>query len=158
MKTKRFRILSLIFFGVISAGFSGNSVASDEEGSPKRWYTEAGIAVQGYDPVAYFTEKKPVKGDVEFSYKWDGVAWLFSSAEHRELFKKDPEQYAPQYGGYCSLGVAYGEKPSGSAEAWTVRNGKLYLNNNKKVRDRWLQDPAKYIRMADEQWPRIKNK
>lgn len=123
-----------------------------------RWYTEDGIAVQGFDPVSYFTDGEAVKGDSDLHYEWDGVAWLFSSSEHREMFKDNPEKYAPQYGGYCSLGVAYGEKPSGSAEAWTVRDDKLYLNYDKKVRTRWLKDPERHIRMADEQWPKIKNK
>lgn len=159
MNGKISAVVCLLFVSFIAVGCAGGKNVKSDESSvgPNRWYTEAGMAVQGYDAVAYFTEREPVEGDVAFHYKWDGVTWLFSSSEHREMFKEEPEKYAPQYGGYCSLAVAYGKKSAGSAEAWTVRDEKLYLNYDKEVRKNWLENPAKYIRMADRQWPRIKD-
>lgn len=77
-----------------------------------------GVAVQGHDPVAYFTENKAVKGEVSFSHQWKGAIWLFSSAKNRALFGASPDRYAPQYGGYCALSVAYGKTAHGAAEAW----------------------------------------
>ncbi|MGE3693524.1 MAG: YHS domain-containing (seleno)protein [Novosphingobium sp.] len=121
------------------------------------WYTEAGIATQGYDPVAYFSEGRAVRGDVDFHYKWDGVTWLFASAANRDTFAAEPEKYAPQYGGHCSMAMAGGKKSRGSGEAWSIQNGKLYLNGNTDVRDRWLLDPSKYIARADDWWPRVKD-
>jgi YHS domain-containing protein len=115
-------------------------------------------AIRGYDPVAYFTEGKPSKGKQEFTYVWNGASWHFTSAQNREVFKASPEKYAPQYGGYCAYGTADGHKAITEPDAWTVSNGKLYLNHNRNVQTRWRSNQEQYIRKADANWPTIKDK
>lgn len=114
-----------------------------------------GVAIQGYDTVAYFTDNAAVKGATEFGHKWKNVSWLFKSAEHRDMFAANPEKYAPQYGGHCSLSVANGRDSNGSAKAWHLHKGKLYLNYSKEVREKWLGDMEWYIKQADKEWPRL---
>lgn len=118
-------------------------------------FTDSGAAIRGYDPVAYFTDSKPVKGDAKFTHSWKGATWRFASAANRDAFAASPEKYAPQYGGYCAYGVASGYAVSTVPEAWSVRDGKLYLNYSTGVQKDWLRDPAGYIRKADANWPKV---
>ncbi len=112
-------------------------------------------AVQGHDPVAYFTEGKPVKGKDDFTTEYMGATFKFASAENLSAFKADPEKYAPQYGGYCAWAVAEGKTAKGDADHWSIVDGKLYLNYNKKIQDRWEQDRAAFIVTADTNWPEV---
>ncbi len=114
-----------------------------------------GVAIKGYDPVAYFTQKGPVKGNPEFEYIWRGARWRFASTVHREAFSRDPEKYAPRYGGYCAYAVSQGKIADIDPKAWTIFEGKLYLNLNKDVQRLWGKDMQKYIRSADRNWPRM---
>ncbi len=116
--------------------------------------TEQG-AIRGYDPVAYFTVGKPVKGDPQFTYAWKGADWHFASGENLAAFKAEPEKYAPQYGGYCAYGTADGHKAPTEPDTWTIVNDKLYLNYNKKVKETWSKDKAGYIKKADANWPEV---
>jgi YHS domain-containing protein len=117
--------------------------------------TPDGVAIKGYDPVAYFTDMKPVRGEPVYEYTWKGGRWRFASAGHRDLFKTDPEKYAPRYGGYCAYAVSQGKIADIDPAAWTVFEGKLYLNLNKDVRHLWEEDMREYIRKADDNWPRM---
>lgn len=120
-------------------------------------YNNDGIAVDGSDVVAYFTENKPVAGSAEFSHDWNGVTWLFASAANRDTFAANPEAYAPQYGGYCSWAVAEGYTASTTPEAWAVVDGKLYLNYSKRIQRRWERDIPGFIATANENWPKVLN-
>jgi len=113
-------------------------------------------AIGGYDPVAYFTDGKPVKGTEKFMHSWNGAQWKFSSQEHLDLFKKSPEKYAPQYGGYCAFGMSGGYKAPTEADAFTIHNGKLYLNYNHSVRSEWDPKKEELIIKADKNWPSVK--
>jgi len=115
-------------------------------------------AVQGYDPVAYFTEGKPVKGSNDHTLEWKGATWKFSSAENKAKFEADPEAFAPQYGGYCAWAVAQGYTAKGDAQHWAIRGGKLYLNYNADVQNTWLSDPDGFIEKADANWPSVLDK
>jgi YHS domain-containing protein len=117
-----------------------------------------GIAIHGYDAVAFFTDSKPEKGNVQFSYKWQEVNWLFASNENLETFKAAPEKYAPQYGGYCAYGTADGHKAPTEIITWTIADNKLYFNYNKNVKNMWLKDQKHLIEKADKNWPGIKDK
>ena len=119
--------------------------------------TMLGTAIDGYDAVAYHTDGRPVEGSSEFAYQWLGATWRFASAENRDLFAADPETYAPAYGGYCAYGVAKGAKPGIDPEAWAVVDGRLYLNQSKKVQGLWQEDIPGYIAKADQVWPTIKD-
>jgi YHS domain-containing protein len=120
--------------------------------------TEEG-ALRGYDPVAYFKTRDAVKGKKEFSLVQGSATWYFSSAQNLEAFKSSPEKYTPQYGGYCAYGASDGEghKAPTQPDAWTIIDGKLYFNYNKKVQSLWLKDTTNLIRRADANWPKIKN-
>ena len=115
-------------------------------------------AIRAYDPVAYFTEGRPVQGKEEFVYNWNNASWYFSSQQNLNLFKTNPQKYAPQYGGYCAYGLSNGYKASTVPEAWTIVNGKLYLNYSLKIRDTWEKNRAEWIEKADKNWPQIKDK
>ncbi|HWB26928.1 MAG TPA: YHS domain-containing (seleno)protein [Chitinophagaceae bacterium] len=121
-------------------------------------FNDDGIAVHGYDVVAYFTKSQPVKGDSKFALKWNNATWYFASQADLDLFKASPAKYAPQYGGYCAYGLSQGHKASTKPEAWTIINGKLYLNYNMDVKDKWQKDTNGYIVKADANWPALKDK
>jgi YHS domain-containing protein len=118
----------------------------------------SGVALKGYDPVAYFTEGKPVRGKPEFTARHDGATYRFASAASRDAFVAAPAKYAPQYGGYCAYGMAAGYKAPIEPDAWTVVDGKLYLNYNQSVRSRWASDVPGYVRKADANWPTVRTK
>ena len=110
-------------------------------------------AINGYDPVAYFTVGKPVKGLDTLAFDWMGAKWKFASQAHLDLFKASPEKYAPQYGGYCAYGVVQGALVKVEPEQFTVRDGKLYLNFDADIQAKWLKDPAGFIMQADAKYP-----
>lgn len=116
------------------------------------------LAVDGYDPVAYFDAGAPTKGSKEFSYDYKGATWRFSSAASLEKFKADPEAFAPQYGGYCAWAVSQGYTAPGNPQNWAIRDGKLYLNYNDKVQSDWLKDPDGFIAKANQNWPAVLSK
>lgn len=121
-------------------------------------FVQDSVAVKGYDVVAYFTQSAPVKGNPAFVQVWKGSKWYFANRENQETFKASPEKYAPQYGGYCAYGTARGYKAPTEPDAWTISNGKLYLNYNTKVMETWRKDQANYIDKSDKNWPTVKNK
>ena len=114
-----------------------------------------GIAIRGYDPVGYFTKGKPVKGKTEFSTEWKGATWQFSSAENLATFKANPGKYAPKYGGYCAYAVSQGYTAKTEPEAWTIVDGKLYLNYSLGVKATFDSDQAGYISKAEKNWPQV---
>ena len=117
----------------------------------------SGLALKGYDPVAYFTDRKPVEGKAEFTAKHAGATYRFSSAANRDAFAAAPQKYVPQYGGYCAFGTASGYKAPIEPDAWTVVDGRLYLNYSQSVRRQWQADIPGYLRKADAQWPVIRS-
>lgn len=122
----------------------------------KEVFSKSDEAINGYDPVAYFLESKPVKGKTEFTYVWKDSNWLFSSAKNRDAFKSDPEKYAPQFGGFCAYGVSDNHKAPTSPTAWTIVNGKLYLNYDEGVKALWSKDRDDRIAKANANWPEVK--
>jgi YHS domain-containing protein len=116
-----------------------------------------GVAIEGYDTVAYFTDGRATKGSEEFAHDWLGVTWLFANAEHRDLFAEKPVQYAPQYGGHCAMGTAFGESTANiDPEAWSIVDGKLYLQYSQGAREEWERNRADMIAAADQKWPDTK--
>lgn len=114
-----------------------------------------GLAIDGYDPVAYFTMGKPVKGSSDFEHEWRNATWRFASAAHRDTFARSPEKYAPQYGGYCAYGVSRGYAVGIDPAAWKIVGGRLYLNYNKEVQQEWQKDIPGHIKKADANWPKV---
>lgn len=140
------QLLSIhVFFVFATSAFAQSDFFSTKEG-----------AINGYDAVAYFTKSKPVVGKKENSFVWKGETWYFATDKNLKTFKSNPEKYAPQFGGYCAYGVADGHKAKTDPEAWTVLDGKLYLNYNKNVLQLWRKDPKNYIIKANENWAEVR--
>ncbi|MGB2925516.1 MAG: YHS domain-containing (seleno)protein [Limnothrix sp.] len=114
-----------------------------------------GVAIKGTDPVAYFTQGKPVRGSASFTHSWNGATWHFSSAANRNLFAANPTKYAPQYGGYCAWAISQGSTADIDPNAWKIVDGKLYLNLNRNIQNRWERDIPGFISKANLNWPRI---
>ena len=119
---------------------------------------EKGLALQGYDVIAYFTEGQPTKGDPKFQTKLGGATYYFASAAHLKQFKANPNAYQPQFGGFCAMGTAMNHKFEGDPNVWKIVYHKLYLNFNPDVGRRWSQDIPANIARADDNWPQIKDK
>lgn len=117
-----------------------------------------GVAIRGFDPVAYFSESKPVEGSTDFSLSWQGTQWHFKDKTNLELFRQNPEKYAPQYGGYCAYGVSEDHKSPTEPSAFTIVNDKLYLNYSLKVKERWIKNRDERIVKADGLWITLKEK
>lgn len=120
-------------------------------------FATGGVAINGYDPVAYFTQSAPVAGQSAHSLNWNGAEWRFASAENKAMFEADPETYAPQFGGYCAYAVSKGYTATTAPEAWTVHDGKLYLNFSLRARDLWSQDIPGNIAKGNANWPDVLN-
>lgn len=113
------------------------------------------IAIKGTDPVAYFTKSQAVQGNADFAYEWNDAIWHFASTENRDLFSANPEKYAPKYGGYCAWAASQGYTADIDPEAWTIVDGSLYLNFNKKIQERWEKDIPGFISDADSKWESV---
>ncbi|MCA1754032.1 MAG: YHS domain-containing protein [Spirochaeta sp.] len=118
--------------------------------------TTEGVAIEGYDAVAYHTLGEPTEGSPQFSAEWDGATWHFSSAENQELFAADPERYAPHYGGYCSQAAAQDQVAAGDPEIWTIEEGRLFLNYNSRYQRRFRSELTENIAKADANWPALR--
>lgn len=117
-----------------------------------------GLAIDGYDPVAYFTERKPVKGDRQFEHQYNGAKYRFASAANRDLFAKNPEKYAPQYGAFCAYAVSRNYTADTDPLAWKIVDGKLYLNYNAAAQKAWEVDVPGNIVKGDANWPGLSRK
>lgn len=117
-----------------------------------------GKAIRGYDPVAFFTESKPVKGKDSLTFEWNGATWNFSTENNLNEFKTNPEMYAPQFGGYCAYGTAGNHKAPTLTETWTIINNKLYFNYNQSVKQKWISNQDSLIKQAEYHWITLKDK
>lgn len=120
-------------------------------------FAPKGIALNGYDVVSFYVNDKPVTGSEKFSAVWKNVKWYFVSKENLEAFKKNPDFYEPQYGGYCAYGASRGYKAPTIADTWALINNKLYFNYNQKVKAVWEQNRNTYIDSANAKWQAIRN-
>ena len=118
----------------------------------------SGIALDGYDPVAFFTDGKPTHGDPAVSSTYKGATYLFASKEHKTRFEADPEKYVPQCGGYCAFGASVGALFPVDISTWQIRNGKLYLNLNPAIANQFNKDPDGNIAKAERNWPDLVKK
>jgi YHS domain-containing protein len=107
------------------------------------------LALEGYDPVAYFTDGKPAKGSPEFRHDWDDARYWFTGAQHRATFIANPERYAPQFGALCATGLSLGKRVRANPEIWRIVSGKLYVFASSKARDIVDKDPTVLQRARD---------
>ncbi|MFD1341963.1 YHS domain-containing (seleno)protein [Litorisediminicola beolgyonensis] len=118
-------------------------------------YAENGIAIDGTDPIAYFTEGRPVPGSADIALEWRGATWRFASEANRDAFIANPTAYAPQFGGYCAWAVAEGYTASTVPDAWRIVDGKLYLNYSRGIQKRWEGDVPGNIARGNANWPEL---
>lgn len=116
-------------------------------------FARYGQAIGGYDTVAYFTEGRPVPGDVRYAVMWKGAVWLFASASNRDRFEANPRAYAPRYGGYCAYAMARGNAVGSSPDAWAIRDNRLYLIHSEDLLPLWQRDAPEEIAQANRHWP-----
>jgi YHS domain-containing protein len=117
-----------------------------------------GVGIQGYDPVSYFEDSRPVMGDAKFSSEYNGVRYQFVSAEHKVLFDKDPAKYEPLFGGFCAYGASQNHKAPIKPEAWGLQDGRLVLNYDLDVLATFNKDPKGYLEKANKNWPGLVEK
>ena len=153
ISNRNFLLLNLIFGLMI-----GFAACSRTEGVKEVNTTAENVAIKGVDTVAYFTAETVVQGNPQYEFVWNGAKWLFSNPENLERFKQNPEKYAPQFGGYCSWAVSHGYTADGDPNAWKVVDGKLYLNYNQKVKEKWEAEQQKLIQDGEKNWREFKTK
>lgn len=152
----RRKLLSLLSAATLAIAFSATPAIAESPMTNMGASTDGkgeGLAISGYDAVAYFTESKPVEGKAEFTLEHEGAMWQFASMENLDKFKADPASFAPQYGGYCAYAIAKGKAKSIDPAAWKIIDNKLYLNHTMAVQKKWLKDTDKGIMAANAMWP-----
>lgn len=143
----RVALLAVALAVAASGAFAGDAVNAP-----------GGLALHGFDPVAYFTEGRPVQGDTVITADHRGATYRFASATNRDAFAKSPDKYVPQYGGWCAYGVALGKKFDIDPASWRIVDGKLYLNLNPDIFKKWQADVPTHIAQANGNWPKIRDK
>jgi YHS domain-containing protein len=141
MKTTRIAFALALFLSAATAAYADN----------------VRVVLKGYDPVAYFTVGKPTKGDPKYAYDWDEGRYYFASAEHRAMFVKEPDRYAPQFGGYCTGSMSRGVRNEGDPEGWIINDGRLYVFGSSKFSDTARSDPTflpSRLPAATQNWKR----
>ena len=149
------RPVSIILFGLFLASVVALSVSA---GGVTNWINadeDSKVAIRGYDPVAYFTEGRPIKGNPEFAFAWRDAEWHFANAKHRDLFAVNPSRYTPQFGGFCAMAMTQGVIKVVDPEAWTIVDGQLYLNFSQKGRTKFRADLEGNIAKSNHHWTRL---
>jgi hypothetical protein len=147
-----------VALAVAAAIIFGMALPSQAETKSEIYKNWQGLAIKGFDPVAFHKAGKPVEGSSKYELKWKDVKWRFASAEHRDVFKAAPDKYAPQYGGYCAWAVSQGTTAGVDPKnAWKIVEGKLYLNYNVDIQKKWVKDIPGNIKKADANWPDVLN-
>lgn len=139
-------IAAIVLIGIHASGALADELINAKPG---------GLAVKGYDVVAYFTQERAIEGSQDFEHEWRGVRWRFSSPEHLAVFRDSPEKYAPRYGGFCSGGMALGNRAPIDPEAFAIIDGKLYLNFSKGVLTDFKENADEKIEQADANWAKM---
>ncbi|MXN64335.1 hypothetical protein GR183_05420 [Stappia sp. GBMRC 2046] len=135
----------MVFIAAASFAFAGEAING----------RQGGLAVKGYDVVAYFTEGRPMRGRDDLEHTWQGIRWRFATREHLATFTEDPARYAPRYGGYCAGGVAIGNLAPIDPEAFVIIEDRLYLNYDKPTRDKFAENAEESVAKANANWERI---
>jgi YHS domain-containing protein len=142
---------------VVSFALAGGAHAFDAKSTAPVNVDAKGVALRGHDPVSYFAAGKPATGSAAHQSTFDGATYQFASADNKATFDKDPAKYAPQYGGFCAYAAANGYKADADPKAWSIVDGRLFVNYNAAVAKTWQGSSAKFIRDADAKWPALKS-
>jgi YHS domain-containing protein len=144
-----------VAFAAISAAAVLVATLTAQSAAKAPYNSTRGVALDGYDVVAYFTTGRPTKGVAAYTHQWSGATWHFATAGHRDAFAKEPDKYAPQFGGFCAYGVSRGYAVDVDPDAWSIVDGRLYLNYSKRVQRTWNMDRDAHISKAEANWPAI---
>jgi len=157
MFSRRKVLLAALGAGVVLSVAGGYGLNPVEAKPAAKVFTGLlkGVAVGGYDPVAYFKDGKPVRGQTALTVQYQGAEWRFANAENRAAFEDDPEKFAPAYGGYCAWAVSQGYTAKGDPKHWKIVNGRLFLNYNGSVQSTWEKDIPGNVSKADRNWPKL---
>jgi YHS domain-containing protein len=147
VRTRLVAFVAIAFFSLSGSVFAAANTETDDND----------VILAGHDAVAYFTQGKPVLGDEQYTAAYNDAVYRFSSAKNRDLFRENPEQYAPVYGGYCAYGMTFGKKFEIDGKAFEVVDGKLYVNKNLEVYEAWKKDIPTHIKEANAEWPVVEN-
>ncbi|MEM8875712.1 MAG: YHS domain-containing (seleno)protein [Planctomycetota bacterium] len=132
---------------------------ADQQATSERVNTDkTGLALNGYDPVSYFVDDAPKKGDFQIAAKHDGAVYWFTSEANKRKFESNPEKYLPEFGGYCAFGVSLGRKFNGDPNAYLIHEGKLYLNISPAIQEKFVSDIAGYLTAAEAKWTSIRDR
>jgi YHS domain-containing protein len=137
------------------AAHKGKQITTEEEKGFYNNTNDDGVIMEGYDPVAYFTDKKPIKGSSQFSARYNGATYYFTSQEHADMFKEHPEMFAPLYGSFCGYAMAFARRRPVNPEYWNIVDGHLILQHSKGAWELFNKDIPKFKSQADVQWPPI---
>ena len=146
----RVAIVAAVVLGV--AAVAGAAGAPNDAEISKVVNTHSGVAIHGYDPVAYFEDGEAARGLPDLQEEHAGATYLFRSDEHRDMFRTDPDRYLPQFGGFSVYGVTLGRAYDVNPETFDVVDGKLYLSRNERVRELWHANRDGYIDRAESVW------
>jgi YHS domain-containing protein len=152
---RTYKLIALVAGAALAGLASGPTVAKSDPVYTS-FFNKAGAG--GYDVVAYFTTGAPTKGVAQYVVRHQGVEWRFASAANRDAFMAEPQRYAPQYGGYCAWAVSQGYTAPGDPKYWRIVDGKLYLNYDAKVQERWSKNISGFITTANKNWPSVLTK
>jgi YHS domain-containing protein len=149
--------MSRKLLAAIAIGFAAFAPAAPAFADQRPVYTGliGNVGVSGYDVVSYFTDGRPTRGTTQFRTTHQGIEYRFASAEHLATFQAAPARYLPQYGGYCAWAVSQGYTASADPDNWRIVDGKLYLNYNTEIQQRWERDIPGFIRSANANWPGV---
>lgn len=154
MRVKRVLAVTSVMIALVAIG-AGLFLRSLGMFSSAEIYATDEGAIDGYDPVAYFTLGQPTRGAADITHEWKGATWRFANAAHRDAFIAEPEKYAPQFGGYCAFAVSKNYTAKVDPEAWAIVDDQLFLNFDDKVATEWKASAGPRIAAARENWPAV---
>ena len=136
------------------------TIASNAQQSPVLFNNvdDKGVILDGYDPVAFFTDNKPVKGNASFQYKYENAIYYFASQQHLDLFRENPEKYKPQFGAWCAYAVSLGRVAPIDVNTFSIVNGRLVVQHNQRAVNGWNKDVNGNLALADKYWPQVAQK
>lgn len=154
---------SLLAAALLTSGLtlpdpSMSALAFDRASTRSVNLDKSGVAIRGYDPVAYFTDARPTKGNSKISATYQGATFYFASTKNRDLFLKEPEKFTPAFGGFCAMGAALHKKFDSDPNLWRIVGGRLYLNKDVPAERYWLKDVSGNITKANGGWSSIKDR
>lgn len=159
-KPTRRELLLLLGLIAVAAFLANHNVVRAQQSAKPPVYSEfrSKLALDGYDPVAYFKSGKAMKGSASHASSWNSASWHFASADNKAAFDANPQAFAPQFGGYCAWAVSEGYTAKGDPSIWRIVGGKLYVNYNASVQRNWEKDVPGHIAKGEKNWPKVLSK